>query len=96
VGEWIQKVQLLFFPGTCNGFSSMKIPKINERESDGVECRGEASFVVKLSSNSPKLIFPGEGSFALVSENVSLLIKEAFASSLGIFSVSDILLDIGF
>ena len=74
----------------------MKIPKIYESESDEVECHGKASFIVKLSSDSPKLIFPGEGSFALVSESVSLLIKEAFASSLGIFSVSDILLDIGF
>jgi len=70
--------------------------KINEGKSEQVKAHSEFTQVLELGDDSPELVLPGEGLFALKPSGVQFFVKETLTTSFGLLSIPRVFLDIWF
>ena len=71
-------------------------PEINKGKSKQVKAHSEFTQVLELGDDSPKLILPSQGLFALKSKGVQVFVKETLATPFGLLAIPWVFLDIRF
>ena len=74
----------------------MEGSEINKDKSEQVKAHSKFTQVPKLGDDSPELVLPGTGLFALKPKGVQFIVKATLASPFGLLSIPGVFLDIWF